>query len=115
MKDIEIEDLKKKIECFTIQELADIIRRYPLIAGRSSILGYNKKQREEVKSYMLDIAKRILDLTELEGKFLEENNNKMEKKIFVTNEEDKAELKKHLDRETCNILVYNNLFYKGYC
>lgn len=57
---------------------------------------------------MLDIAKRILDLAELEGKFLEENINKMEKKIYVTNEEDKAELKellkKHLDRET-----YNNL------
>ena len=45
---------------------------------------------------------------EIERKFLEENTNKMEKKIFVTNEEDKAELKeflkKHLDRETYNIL-----------
>ena len=91
MKDIEIEDLKKKLECFTIQDLAYVIRRHPLIAGRSSTLGYNKKQREELKSCMLDIAKRILDLAELEGKFLEENINK--KKIFVTNEEDKAELK----------------------
>ena len=108
MKDIEIEDLKKKIECFTIQDLAGLIRRHPLIAGRSSTLGYNKKQREELKSCMLDIAKRILDLTQLEEKFIEENINKMEKKIFVTNEEDKAELKellkKHLDRETYNIL-----------
>ena len=104
MKDIEIEDLKKKIECFTIQDLAYVIRSQPLIAGRSSTLGYNKKQREELKSCMLDIAKRILDLAELEGKFLEENINKMEKKIFVTNEEDKVELKKHLDRETYNIL-----------
>ena len=107
MKDIEIEDLKKKIECFTIQDLANVIRRYPLIAGRTSTLGYNKKQREELKSCMLDIAKRILDLAQLEEKFIEENNNKMEKKIFVTNE-DKAELKellkKHLDRETYNIL-----------
>ena len=108
MKDIEIEDLKKKIECFTIQDLAKIIREEPLIAGRSSTLGYNKKQREELKSCMLDIAKRILDLSELERKFFEENINKKEKKIFVTNEEDKAELKellkKHLDRETYNIL-----------
>ena len=106
MKDIEY--LKKKIECFTIQDLAKIIREEPLIEGRNSILSYNKKQREELKSCMLDIAKRILDLSELEEKFLEENNNKMEKKIFVTNEEDKAELKelmkKLLDRET-----YNNL------
>ena len=93
MKYLEIEDLKKEIECFTIQELAKIIREEPLIAGRSSTLGYNKKQREELKSCMLDIAKRIIDLAELEGKFLEENINKMEKKIFVTNEEDKAELK----------------------
>ena len=106
MKDIE--DLKKKIECFTIQDLAYVIRTHPLIAGRISISGYNKKQREELKSCMLDIAKRILDLAELEGKFIEENINKMEKKIFVTNEEDKAELKellkKHLERETYNIL-----------
>ena len=93
MKDIEIEDLKKKIECFTIQDLVYVIRSYPLIAGSTSTLGYNEKQREELKSCMLDIAKRTLDLAKLEGKFLEENNNKMEKKIFVTNEEDKAELK----------------------
>ena len=73
MKDIEIEDLKKKLECFTIQDLADVIRTHPLIAGRSSTLGYNKKQREELKSCMLDIAKRILDLTQLEEKFIEEN------------------------------------------
>ena len=57
---------------------------------------------------MLDIAKRTLDLAELEVKFLEENKNKMEKKFFVRNEEDKAELKeslkKHLDRKTYNIL-----------
>ena len=45
MKDIE--ELKKKIECFTIQDLADIIRTEPLIAGRNSTLSYNKKQGEE--------------------------------------------------------------------
>ena len=98
MKDIEIEDLKKKIECFTIQELVEVIRRYPLIAGRSSTLGYNKKQREELKSCMLDIAKRILDLAQLEEKFIEENINKRGKKIFVINEEDKAELKELLKK-----------------
>ena len=86
MKDIKIEDLKKEIECFTIQDLANIIRKHPLIDGRSSTLGFNKKQREELKSCMLDIAKRTLDLAELERKFLEENINKMEKKIFVTKE-----------------------------
>lgn len=102
MKDIE--DLKKEIECFTIQGLAYIIRKHPLIDGRISTFGFNKKQREELKSCMLDIAKRTLDLAELERKFLEENTNKMEKIIFVTNEEDKAELKKHLDREIYNIL-----------
>jgi hypothetical protein len=104
----DIEKIKKEIECFTIQDLAEIIRLEPLISEKTSILGYNKKQREELKSCMLEIAKKTLDLAELEEKFLEENNNKMEKKIFVTNEEDKAELKelmkKHLDRETYNIL-----------
>lgn len=98
MKDIEIEDFKKKIECFTIQDLAYVIRTCPLIAGRSYTSGYNKKQREELKSCMLEIAKKTLDLVELEGKFLEENINKMEKKIFVTNEEDKAELKELLKK-----------------
>ena len=78
----DIEKIKKEIECFTIQDLAEIIRTQPLIAGRISTLCYNKKQREELKSCMLDIAKRILDLAELEIKFLEENNNKMEKKIY---------------------------------
>lgn len=44
MKVIEIEDLKKKIESFTIQDLAEIIRTHPLIAGRNSTLSYNIKQ-----------------------------------------------------------------------
>ena len=86
----DIEKIKKEIECFTIQDLAEIIRTEPLIAGRNSTLSYNKKQREELKSCMLDIAKRVLDLSELEEKFLEEN--------FVTNEEDKAELKELLKK-----------------
>ena len=102
------EKIKKEIEDLEIQDLAYIIRTQPLIEGSSSVLLYNKKQREELKSCMLDIAKRILDLAKLEKKFIEENINKKEKKIFVTNEEDKAELKelmkKHLDRETYNIL-----------
>lgn len=106
MKDIE--ELKKKIECCTIQDLAKVIRREPLIAEGNSTLCYNKKQREELKSCMLEIAKKTLDLAGLEEKFLEENINKKENKIFVTNEEDKAELKeflkKHLDRKTYNIL-----------
>lgn len=89
----DLEKIKKEIECFTIQDLADIIRREPLIAGRISTLGYNKKQREELKSCMLDIAKKVLDLSELEGKFLEENKAEL-----------KELLKKHLDRETYNIL-----------
>ena len=99
-----VEEIKKEIEDFEIQDLADVIRKEPLLAGISSVLSYNKKQREELKSCMLDIAKRTLDLAELEVKFLEENKNKMEKKFFVRNEEDKAELKellkKHLDRKT---------------
>lgn len=54
----DIEEYKRKIECFTIQDLADIIRIEPLIAGRYSTLNYNKKQREELKSCMLEIAKK---------------------------------------------------------
>lgn len=103
-----VEEFKKEIEDFEIKDLSYIIRMQPLITGRNSVHVYNKKQREELKSCMLDIAKRTLDLAELERKFLEENINKIEKKIFVTNEEDNAELKellkKHLDRKTFNIL-----------
>lgn len=61
---------------------------------------------------MLEIAKRTLDLAELESKFLEENIKNTEKKIYIKNEEDKAELKelmkKYLDKETYNFL--KNLF-----
>lgn len=104
----DIEEYKKKIECFTIQDLADIIRKEPLIAGKNLTLNYNKKQREELKSCILEITKKTLDLAELEEKFLLENMNKREKEIFVENEEDKAELKelmkKHLDRKAYNFL-----------
>ena len=84
MKDIE--ELKKKIECFTIQDLAEIIKREPLIAEANSTLSYNKKQREELKSCMLEIAKKTLDLAELEKKFLLETKK----------DELKAELEKLL-------------------
>ena len=99
----DIEELKKKIDCFTIQDLADIIRTEPLIKGINSTLNYNKKQREELKSCMLEIAKKTLDLAGLEEKFLLENMNK--KEIFVTNEKEALELlKKHLDKRTYNAL-----------
>lgn len=71
----DIEEYKRKIECFTIQDLAEIIRTEPLIAGRYYTLNYNKKQREELKSCMLEIAKKVLELAGLEEKFLLENKN----------------------------------------
>ena len=82
----DIEKIKKEIECFTIQDLAHIIRTEPLILEKNSIFNYNKKQREELKSCMLEIAKKTLDLAMLEEKFLLEN------------------MKKHLDRKTYNVL-----------
>lgn len=98
-----VEEYKKEIEDFEIEELADIIRTQPLIEGSNSLLAYNKKQREELKNCMLEIAKRTLDLAELESKFLDENIKKYE-----TNEKDKAELKQllkiHLDKKTYNLL-----------
>lgn len=110
MKDIE--ELKKEIEILEIQDLAEIIRKEPLIAGKNSTLSYNKKQREELKTCMLEIAKKCLDLSVLEDKFLLENMNKREKEIFVTNEKEASELKellkKHLDRKTYKFL--NDLF-----
>ena len=103
MKDIE--ELKKKIECLTIQDLADIIRTQPLIAGRNSTLSYNKKQREELKSCMLDIAKKTLDLVGLEEKFLLENMNIKNRTITIETDEELKELMKVcLDKRT-----YNNL------
>ena len=98
----------EEIEDFEIQDLIDIIRTEPSIAGRNSVLMYNKKQLEELKSCLLEIAKRTLNLAELESKLLKENIKKTEKKIFVTNEEDKAELKELLkiciDKRTYNAL-----------
>ena len=103
MKDIEIEDLKKKLECFTIQDLAGVIRTQPLIAGRSSTLGYNKKQREELKSCMLEIAKKTLDLAGLEEKFLLENI-KNRTITIETDKELKELMKVCLDKRTYNAL-----------
>lgn len=94
MKDIE--EYKKKIECFTIQDLADIIRIEPLIAGRNSTLSYNKKQREELKSCMLEIAKKTIDLAELEEKFLLENMNIKNKTITIETDKELKELMKEL-------------------
>ena len=90
----------KDKECLTIQDLADIIRTEPLIAGRNSTLSYNKKQREELKSCMLEIVKKTLDLAKLEEKFLLENiNNKIK-----TNKELKELMKVCLDKRTYNVL-----------
>lgn len=102
MKDIE--KYKKEIECFTIQDLADIIRTYPLIAGKNSILSYNKKQREELKSCMLEIAKKTLDLAGLEEKFLLENMNKTKTITIETDKELKELMKLCLDKRTYNAL-----------
>lgn len=100
MKDIKIEDLKKKIECFTIQDLAVVIRTEPLISGRNSTLNYNKKQREELKSCMLEIAKKVLDLSELEEKFLLENKIIKNKTITIETDKELKELMKVLFRQT---------------
>lgn len=101
----DIEEIKRKIECFTIQDLADIIRTEPLIAGRCSTLNYNKKQREELKSCMLEIAKKILDLAELEEKFLLENMNIKNKTITIETDKELKELMKVcLDKRTYNAL-----------
>ena len=103
MKDIE--ELKKKIECFTIQDLANIIRIEPLIEGKNSVFINNKKQREELKSCMLEIAKKTLDLAELEEKFLLENkNNKIKTTTIKTDKELKELMKLCLDRKTYNAL-----------
>ena len=100
-----IEKIKKEIECFTIQDLAEIIRTEPLIAGRNSTLSYNKKQREELKSCMLDIARRTLDLAELEEKFLLENINIKNKTITIETDKELKELMKVcLDKRTYNVL-----------
>lgn len=103
MKDIE--EYKRKIECFTIQDLADIIRTDPLIAGRFSCLIFNKKQREDLKSCILEIAKKSLDLAELEEKFLLENMNIKNKTITIETDKELKELMKEcLDKQIYNVL-----------
>lgn len=101
----DIEEYKRKIECFTIQDLADFIRTEPLIAGRNSRLSYNKKQREELKNCMLEIAKKTLDLADLEEKFLLENMNIKNKTITIETDKELKELMKVcLDKRTYNVL-----------
>ena len=92
----DIEKLKKGIEDFEIQELAQVIRRNPLISGNTTVIIYNKKQREELKNCMVEIAKRSLDLANLEDKFLNENITKKENHIFINNEEDIKDLIKNI-------------------
>lgn len=100
-----VEEFKKEIEDFEIQDLADIIRTEPLIAGRNFTLSYNKKQREDLKSCILEIAKKTLDLAELEEKFLLENMNIKNKTITIeTYKELKELMKECLDKRTYNVL-----------
>lgn len=101
----DIEKIKKEIECFTIQDLADIIRTQPLIEGSNSTLNYNKKQREELKTCMLEIAKKTLDLAGLEEKFLLENMNNKNRTITIETDKELKELMKVcLDKRTYNAL-----------
>ena len=93
---INVEKLKKEIEVFEIQDLAEIIRTEPLIAGKSFTLSFNKKQYEELKNCMLEIAKKTLDLAELEIKFLMENDNNIAKIIDIKKDKELKELLKIL-------------------
>lgn len=73
MKKLNIEEVKKEIEKFNIEELREIIIKEPLLSGLVSINRYNNEQRKIIKNKVLEIARQVLDLAELERKFTDEN------------------------------------------
>lgn len=73
MKKLNIEEIKKEIEKFNIEELIEIIKKEPLLSGKNKIEVYSKEQRKEIKNKLLEITRQVIDLVELERKFTDEN------------------------------------------
>ena len=72
MKKFNVEEIKKEIEKFDIEDLTEIITKEPLLSGKVNIEGYTNEQRKILKNKVLEIAKLSLDLAELERKFIKE-------------------------------------------
>lgn len=72
MKKFNVEEIKKEIEKFDIEDLTEIITKEPLLNGAVSIKGYTKEQREILRNKVLEIARLTLDLAELERSFIKE-------------------------------------------
>lgn len=84
MKKLNIEEVKKEIEKFNIEELREIIIKEPLLSGQVSINSYNNEQRKIIKNKVLEIARQVLDLAELERKFTDENLKLLTDKDDIT-------------------------------
>ena len=82
MKKINIEEVKKEIEKFDIEELIEIIIKEPLLSGQVSINSYTIEQRKILKNKVLEIARLTLDLAELERNFIKENVKNTDKEIL---------------------------------
>lgn len=76
MKQYNIEKMKNEIEDLKVEDLIQIITYEPLLKGSTKIKEYTREQRKIIKNKVLEIARQVLDLAELERKFTDENLKK---------------------------------------
>ena len=82
-----LEYFKEGIKQFSIEDLTDVIRSEPLIAGKTHIEIMNDEQKENLRIKLLEIANLVLELSKMEEKYLLECLKKTKKsKNLIKNE-----------------------------
>lgn len=94
----DLEYLKEGIKNFSIEDLTDIIRSEPLIAGKTHIEIMNDEQKENLRNKLLEITNLVLELSIMEEKYLMECLKECKKsKNIIRLEGNYKELNKQID------------------
>lgn len=93
-----LEYLKEGIKNFSIEDLTDIIRTEPLIAGKTHIEIMNDEQKENLRNKLIEIGNLVLELSTMKEKYLMEYLKKTKKsKNIIKLEGNYKEITKQLD------------------
>ena len=94
----DLEYLKEGIKDFSIEDLTDIIRSEPLIAGKTHIEIMNNEQKENLRNKLIEIANLVLELSKMEEQYLSELLKKSKKlKNIIRLEGNYKEVSKQID------------------
>ena len=94
----DLEYFKERIKNFSIEDLIDVIRTEPLIAGKTHIEIMNDEQKENLRIKLLEIANLVLELSKMEEKYLMKCLKKCKKsKNIIRLEGNYKEITKQLD------------------